>query len=142
MRFPILAAASVALMCGSLAACAEEEAKSPAPRVYFVNLHDGDMVTSPFKVVFGLENFGVAPAGVEKAKTGHHHLLIDTEFKDEDKGYPLPADEHHRHFGGGQTETVLDLPPGEHVLQLMLGDHNHVPFNPPIMSERITIRVE
>jgi hypothetical protein len=84
---------------------------------------------------------GVAPAGVEKAATGHHHLLIDLDTLP-DPGKPLPADDHHKHFGGGQTETTVDLAPGQHTLQLIMGDHNHVPHDPPVVSDRITITVE
>ena len=113
-----------------------------APAVYFVNLEDGDTVTSPFRVVFGVFGLGVAPALTEKDMTGHHHLLIDTELSDEEMEYAIPNDDNHRHFGGGQTEVVLDLPPGEHTLQLNFGDLNHEQFDPPIMSDKITITVE
>jgi len=105
-------------------------------------------VKSPFKVQFGLSGMGVAPAGVNKAKTGHHHLLIDRP--DLGKGpngkeeltANLPADKHHKHFGGGQTETMVTLSPGKHTLQLVLGDMNHIPFNPPVVSQRITVTVK
>ncbi|MDE4100262.1 DUF4399 domain-containing protein, partial [Phaeobacter gallaeciensis] len=102
---------------------------------------------SPFVVTFGLSGMGVAPAGTEKAHTGHHHLLIDRpklgEGPDgaEELQYGLPADDNHVHFGGGQTEMTLDLAPGTHTLQLVLGDLNHVPHDPPVMSEVITITV-
>lgn len=115
---------------------------SETPSVYFVNLADGDRVTSPFRVVFGLSGLGVAPALTEKEMTGHHHLLINTELSDEEMEYAIPNDDLHRHFGGGQTETVLDLPPGQHTLQLNFGDLNHEQFDPPVLSERITITVE
>lgn len=109
--------------------------------VYFISPHDGDEVSSPVTVKFGLKGMGVAPAGTDKAKTGHHHLLIDlTDIPAMDK--PLPVDAHHKHFGGGQTETTIDLPPGKHTLQLLLGDQNHIPHNPPVMSEMITITVK
>ena len=84
--------------------------------VYIVSPAHGEVVTSPYKVVFGLSGMGVAPAGVDKAKTGHHHLLIDTGLPDLNR--PIPADDRHRHFGGGQTEVAIELPPGEHSLQL------------------------
>ena len=89
---------------------------------------------------FGLRKMGVAPAGVEKAMTGHHHLIIDapTPALDEE----IPADKNHLHFGKGQTETRITLPPGTHTLQLVMGDHNHVPHNPPVMSRKITITVK
>ncbi len=123
---------------------------TPAPEgasVYFANLEDGATVTSPVKVIFGLSGMGVAPAGVEKENTGHHHLLIDRpplgegEFGAEELELGLPADDNHKHFGGGQTETTLDLPPGEHTLQLVLGDAGHVPHATPVVSDVITIMV-
>jgi len=121
-------------------------AQSTAPAgsyAYIVNLHDGDTVTSPFKVIFGLSpTMGVAPSGIEKANVGHHHLLVDTTLTPEQLTQPIPVDEQHIHFGKGQTETTLTLPPGKHTLQLMLGDWSHVPFNPPVKSDVITITVK
>jgi hypothetical protein len=108
--------------------------------VYIVSPAHGEVVTSPFKVVFGLSGMGVAPAGVEKAKTGHHHLLIDTSLPDLNQ--PIPADDRHRHFGGGQTEVVIDLPPGKHSLQLLFADFAHSPHSPPLSSQPISIRVK
>ena len=100
----------------------------------------GAVVESPVTVRFGLSGMGVAPAGIQNPKTGHHHLIIDAPLPD--PGKPIPADDHHRHFGGGQTEVVLDLPPGKHSLQLVLGDHLHIPHDPPIVSKQIEITVE
>ncbi len=114
---------------------------SSHPQVYFVNLQHGDVVASPLRIVFGLSGKGVAPAGIDVDGTGHHHLLINTQIDAHRLGEPLPADERHVHFGGGQTEAVIELPPGEHTLQLILGDAAHVPFSPSIESERITITV-
>ena len=108
--------------------------------LYFISPEDGDRVSSPVTVRFGLTSFGVASAGIEKANTGHHHLLIDTDLPKLDA--PVPSDDHHRHFGGGQTETTIELAPGEHTLQLLLGDYAHIPHNPPLISRRITITVE
>ncbi|MCG8080092.1 MAG: DUF4399 domain-containing protein, partial [Candidatus Thiodiazotropha taylori] len=88
-----------------------------------------------------LKGMGVAPAGIDKAKTGHHHLLINVD-KMPAMDKPLPSDDQHRHFGGGQTEVTLELPKGEHSLQLVLGDMNHIPFNPPVISEKIMITVK
>ena len=107
--------------------------------VYFVSPAHGEVVTSPLKVVFGLSGIGVAPAGVDRENTGHHHLLIDTDLPD--MALPIPADDNHRHFGGGQTEVVIELAPGEHTLQLLLADFAHRPHSPPVVSERITITV-
>ena len=127
----------------SLAAATAGETPSPeGAKVYFVNLKDGQTVTNPVKVVFGLSGMGVAPAGTEKAKTGHHHLIINETIEGEELNEPLPADDQHVHFGGGQTEVSIELPAGTHTLQLVLGDQNHIPHNPPIMSERIKITVK
>ena len=119
--------------------------RSPAPEdaaAYFISPSHGETVTSPVTVRFGLEGMGVAPAGVDREATGHHHLLIDLaddELPPLDR--PLPATDQVVHFGGGQTEVVLDLEPGTHTLQLLLGDHRHVPHEPAVMSERIEIVV-
>lgn len=110
---------------------------------YIISPANGATVKSPVTVVFGLRGMGVAPAGVEKPKTGHHHLLIDTAAPSgEDLDYAIPADDNHVHFGGGQTETTVTLAPGKHTLQLMMGDGAHVPHNPPLVSEIVTITVE
>ncbi len=124
---------------------------TPAPEgaeVYFVNLQDGATVNAPVTVIFGLEGMGVAPAGTDKANTGHHHVFVDRaplgEGPDgvEELDYGIPADDNHIHFGGGQTQVTLDLEPGAHTLQLVLGDQNHVPHDPPVASDQITITVE
>lgn len=106
---------------------------------YIISPAHGETVRSPFKVTFGLSGMGVAPAGIDVAKTGHHHILIDTAVPALDR--PLPATDQIRHFGGGQTEVWLTLPPGRHTLQLLLGDKLHIPHDPPVMSERITVNV-
>lgn len=110
------------------------------PRAYIVSPQDGDTVSSPVTVVFGLEGFGVAPAGTVKDKTGHHHLIIDAPLPDLTQ--PIPANEQYIHFGGGQTQTTVDLSPGKHSLQLLLGNHAHVPHDTPIYSEVVNITVE
>jgi hypothetical protein len=113
------------------------------PAVYFVNLRDGMTVPQSFRVVFGLYGMGVAPALTDKPDTGHHHLLIDTTMTDEDAKFAIVKDEKHLHFGNGQTETVLQLPPGMHTLQLVFGDMNHEVHKPKaIMSDRITVNVQ
>lgn len=118
--------------------------RTPAPAgatAYIIEPADGATVTSPVRVVFGLKGIGVAPAGTDRADAGHHHLLIDTGLP-ENLAVPIPNDEQHRHFGGGQTEVELTLAPGRHTLQLLLGDHLHVPFDPPIASSVVTIEVQ
>lgn len=121
---------------------ADSMARSAAPEgasAYIVTPKDGETVSSPVKVVFGLQGMGVAPAGTEKANTGHHHLIIDgKELPAPDK----PMGSNVKHFGGGQTETTVELAPGQHTLQLILGDHNHVPHDPPVVSEKISITVK
>ncbi|WP_091533274.1 DUF4399 domain-containing protein [Fontimonas thermophila] len=124
---------------------AEEQLNLPqaAPqgaKVYFIEPKNGAEVTSPVRVVFGLSGMGVAPAGVNQPNTGHHHILIDDPAVDFTQ--PLPATDQIKHFGGGQTETLLELKPGKHTLQLVLGDWKHQPHNPPVMSEKITITVK
>lgn len=117
--------------------------RTPAPAgatVYFLSPSNGATVTSPATVRFGLRGMGVAPAGVTAANTGHHHLLVDVDTLPPDN-QPLPNDANHRHFGLGQTETELTLAPGQHTLQLVVGDHLHIPHDPPVRSEKITITV-
>jgi hypothetical protein len=119
-------------------------AQTPSPagaKLYFINLKDGQEVTSPFLVQFGLSGMGVAPAGVEKPNTGHHHLLIDTGLSGDELKQPIGMDDKHRHFGTGATEAMITLPPGAHKLQLVLGDWSHIPHNPPVMSDVITVTV-
>lgn len=112
---------------------------APGAAVYFIDLKDGQTVPAKFTVHFGLKGMGVAPAGSDKENSGHHHLLIDTELPPLDQ--PIPSDFNHLHFGAGQTETEVTLTPGDHTLQLLLGDKNHVPNTVPLMSERIHVHV-
>lgn len=140
----IRALASLLLAMAFTSTVIANELSSPAPseaRVYFITPTDGQTVTSPVTVRFGLGGMGVAPAGIERENTGHHHLLIDTDISSLNLANPLPATEQVKHFGGGQTETVLELAPGKHTLQLLLGNHLHVPHTPPVLSEKITITV-
>ena len=108
--------------------------------LYFISPADGETVQNPVVVRFGLKNMGVAPAGTDVANTGHHHLLIDTELPT--MNLPIAKDDKHRHFGGGQTEASIELSPGKHTLQLLLGDFSHIPHNLPVASKQITITVE
>ena len=109
-------------------------------KAYIVSPEDGATVSSPVTVKFGLDGMEVAPAGTDKPNSGHHHLLIDTNLPAMAK--PIPSDANHKHFGKGQTEVSLDLKPGKHTLQLLLGDKAHVPHNPPVKSKKITITVK
>ena len=120
-------------------AVAEQSLVSKAPegaKVYFIEPADGAMVSSTFTVKFGLSGMGVAPAGVDKENTGHHHILINMDELP-DMSLPLPANDQVKHFGGGQTETTLTLEPGEHTLQLLLGNHLHIPHDEPVLSDTL-----
>ena len=125
----------------AVAAHADRTPSPPGAEVYIVSPKDGAKVKSPVTVVFGLKGMGVAPAGIKFDNTGHHHLLVDAEVP-ADLSQPLAANEHSLHFGKGQTETSLTLPPGKHTLQLVLGDSLHVPHDPAMISKKITITVE
>ena len=125
--------ATAALFAFTVAAAPALAGDTPAPDNAYLYIgwpNDGEVIKAqPFRVWFGLRNMGVAPAGVTKENTGHHHLLIDVDLPPADQ--PIPNDRNHLHFGGGQTETTLELPPGQHTLQLVMGDHAHVSHNPP-----------
>jgi hypothetical protein len=128
-----------------LAAPFAQAGETPAPenaKVYFIGLKDGDTVTSPVIIRFGLSGMGIAPAGTQVENTGHHHLIIDDKIEGEALDAAIPVDEHHVHFGKGQTEASVTLSKGQHTLQLVLGDWTHIPHKPPVMSERITVNVE
>jgi hypothetical protein len=137
MKFRLLAAATVVLVSGLAAA---QTASPPGARVYFINLKNGQHEKSPVLVQFGLAGMGVAPAGSTNPNTGHHHLIIDADTPP--AGMPIPMDEKHRHFGGGQTEMSVQLAPGNHSLQLVLADGGHVPHNPAVVSEKIAVTVD
>jgi hypothetical protein len=162
----MLTRSALVLTCAMLAACQQQTppapvapaaatapAAAPAPAaftrkpapagamVYIIEPADGATVMNPVHVVFGLKGMGVAPAGTDRPDTGHHHLLIDTPLP-ADLNVPIPNDDQHKHFGAGQTETTLTLPPGRHTLQLLLGDNLHVPFDPTIASSVVTIEVQ
>ena len=125
-----------------LAGTGDVAAKSmpPEAKVYIIWPADGQVIPGgKFWVRMGLTKGGIAPASVVMANTGHHHLLVDTDLPPMDE--PIPSDAHHLHFGLGQTETRLELPPGRHTLQLLLGDDKHIPFDPPLYSQKITIVV-
>lgn len=163
MRKYIGRAVWVSLACATLPALAtvpgKDAAKSPdmeicssnsaadrtrpyvneAKAVYFVNLRDGDKVTSPFRIAFGLVGMGIAPAGVQVENTGHHHLLINQRLTNDMLTKSIPFTEKYRHFGRGETETTLELPIGKHTLRLLFADANHKPYY--VSSKEITIEV-
>lgn len=135
----------ILILCALALGCTAAMAQSASPadaRVYIISPADGATVSSPVRVRFGLSGMGVAPAGIDKAKTGHHHLLINRALPTgEELDFSLPAEDGLRHFGGGQTEVAIELPRGTHTLQLLLGDHNHVPHVPMVASPVVTITV-
>ena len=115
---------------------AEKSTAADDAKLYIISPLDGETVSSPVKIVFGLQGMGIAPAGIKFNNTGHHHLLIDVaELPDVNS--PIPSDDNHKHFGKGQTEAVIELQPGEHTLQLMLGNHMHIPNDPVVDSKKI-----
>lgn len=129
-------------LCLATAAVAES-ARTPSPagaKVFIVEPSDGAVVSSPVTVKFGIEGMEVAPAGTDKEHTGHHHLIIDKELPGVEEA--IPADANHVHYGKGQTETTVELAPGKHTLQLVLGDKNHIPHDPPVVSPVVTISVK
>ena len=152
MTFRILILSATFLI---LAACGQQTADEPAAAtpaampqtasadgasVFFIMPAAGATVSNPISIEFGIAGMDVVKAGDNQPHSGHHHLLIDTGLPD--LGLPIPADEHHIHFGDGSTRTEITLPPGEHTLQMLLGDHLHIPHTPPLVSEPITITVE
>jgi hypothetical protein len=128
------------VLVATVAGAQDRTPSASGAEVYIISPRDGAKVKSPFVVQFGLKSMGIAPAGIKFDNTGHHHLLIDTDPPTE-MSAPLPASEKIVHFGKGQTETTLTLPPGKHTLQLLLGDANHIPHNPPVISKKITLTV-
>ena len=136
-------AAAIFAISAPFAVLAEEATGTPSPigaKVFIIEPKDGATVSNPVVIKFGIEGMDVAPAGTEKANSGHHHLVIDGTIADMKAA--IPADDTHKHFGKGQTETTIELKPGEHTLQLVLGDHNHVPHNPPVVSPVLKITVK
>ena len=117
-----------------------EDCRTGNPEVYFITPEEGAVLTSPVKVIFGLKNFNISPAGIDKCDAGHHHLIIDADLPP--LNLPIPADKNYVHFGKGQTEVELELTKGEHTLQLLLGDFRHIPHSPPIYSKKIQIVVD
>jgi hypothetical protein len=130
----------VLALAASIAASQERTAAPSGAEVYIISPKDGAKLKNPVVVQFGLKGMGIAPAGVKFDNTGHHHLLIDTAAP-ADSSLPLPTTDNIKHFGKGQTETSLTLPPGKHTLQLLFGDLNHIPHDPPVISKKITITV-
>jgi hypothetical protein len=135
---PILAAAALALPLA--AAAADRQPSPPDAKVYIVWPRDGQVIKGgKFWLRMGASNVGIAPAGVEKANTGHFHVIVDADPPPMDE--PIPNNKNYLHFGGGQTEARLELPPGRHTLQLLFGDARHVPQDPPLLSQKIAVTV-
>jgi hypothetical protein len=137
MRTFIIAALA---LCAAASGAQQRTPSPAAAEVYIISPKDGAKVKGPVEVVFGLKGMGIAPAGVKFDNTGHHHLLVDMAVP-ADLTAPLPASEQLLHFGKGQTQTTLTLPPGRHTLQLLFADLNHIALDPPVVSKKITITV-
>ncbi|HKZ96885.1 MAG TPA: DUF4399 domain-containing protein [Hyphomicrobiaceae bacterium] len=138
---PVIAALLIALSLAGCGPAAEKRTPSPAgAKVFFIEPMNGAAVSSPVTVTFGIEGMEIVPAGTERPDSGHHHVLVDTKLAD--FASPIPADDNHIHLGKGQSEATLELEPGQHTLQLVLGDANHIPHAPPVQSEVITITVK
>ena len=135
--------AAIAISTGLAFTVSAAQAQTPIPadaKAYFIWPKDGQIITGgKMWLRMGARNVGIAPAGVDTPETGHHHLVIDSELPPLDE--EIPNDPNHLHFGAGQTEVRLEFPPGEHTLQLVMGDAAHIPHNPPLVSEQITIIV-
>jgi len=137
----LLLVLGVTLMA-TLAVAQERTAPAPNAEVYIISPQSGATVHGPVTIRFGLKGMGVAPAGVKFENTGHHHLIVDTDFSELKLAAPLPATDKILHFGKGQTETTLTLAPGKHTLELVFADYLHMSFDPPLHSKKITITVE
>ena len=139
--YKMLISAGAALCLLAQSSLAGETPRPGNAYLYIGWPRDGEVITQqPFRVWFGLRNFGVAPAGIKNANTGHHHLIIDAPMPNPNE--EIANDKNHLHFGAGQSEVMLELPPGRHTLQLVMGDHDHVPHSPPLVSRRVTIYVK
>ncbi|TWB92203.1 uncharacterized protein DUF4399 [Bradyrhizobium macuxiense] len=141
MRSAGLIMLAAALTVLASPAVAQNKPAGKDTKLYFIWPHNGATLKGSFVCRFGLRNMGVTHAGDDYPNSGHHHLLVDVD-EPLNPNEPIPSDKSHLHFGAGQTETQLDLAPGKHTLQLVLGDAKHYPFNPPVVSEKITIRVK
>ncbi len=139
MQRSLLILAAIAVVV-AIVIFSQQTQRESSSEVFFIEPNDGAVVKSPFKLVFGAKGLVIVPAGTEHAQGGHHHLLIDTGLPP--LGEPIAKDDQHRHFSGGQTEAEISLEPGTHSLQMLLGDHNHIPHDPPVVSMVITVTVE
>ena len=125
-----------------LSSCSYNEHQTIADKaVFFISPSDGEVVTSPVAIKFGVIGMEIVPAGIDKPESGHHHLLVNVSELP-NMNMPIPADKNHLHFGKGQTEVAIDLPKGKHTLQLLLGNYLHIPHSPPLISKKIVIIVE
>jgi len=143
-RIPLVMVVSIvaAALSGVTGAGAGETIAPADAKVFFLNIKDGDTVTSPVSIKFGISGMTLAPAGDQTPNTGHHHLIIDDAIQDDALNQPIPSDEHHIHYGKAQTGATVTLPAGTHTLQLVLGDWTHIPHKTPVMSEKITVTVK
>ena len=142
-RFIVALGAAIVISIGSISSVWAQDDRSQRPADALLYLgwpNDGETIRATrFRIWFGLRNIGVAPAGIEKPDTGHHHLIVDTELPPFDE--EIPNDPNHRHFGAGQSESIVELSPGVHTLQLLFADQDHVPHDPPLFSRKKTITI-
>lgn len=140
MKRRTLLGALAAMLFAPVATRSASTTSPPGAECYIIWPPDGTVISGgKFWVRMGLRNMGICPKGIEMPNVGHHHLILDAELPPFDK--EIPNDRNHLHFGAGETEARIELPPGKHTLQLLLGDHNHVPHNPPVYSKKITVTV-
>lgn len=141
-RSILLGAAAAALAFTTTVAFADRTSAPEGASAYIISPSNGETVKNPVTIKFGLSGMGIAPAGIEQVNTGHHHLLINLDPTAINFDEPLPVSDEVVHFGGGQTEVTKDLPAGTHTIRLLLGDHDHIPHEPPVLSEPVTITVQ
>ncbi|VWC74700.1 rod shape-determining protein RodA [Burkholderia lata] len=140
-RRATLLALAATVLAPRIAFAAGRTPSPPGAEAYIIWPSDGATITGgKFWVRMGLRNMGICPKGIERPNVGHHHLLVDTDLPPLDQ--PIPSDRNHLHYGAGQTEARIELPPGKHTLQMLMGDHDHVPHDPPVYSKKITITVK
>lgn len=142
MKLKYCVAAMAAAVLVSTPANAGQVKSPDGAEAYFISPKDGDVVEGTVHMVFGLRGMGVAPALVEWPNTGHHHVVVDIGVPDGSKPIPKNDGKHFFHFGGGNTEGTITLPPGRHTLRMVLADHEHYSHNPPVVSEPVTITVK
>ena len=144
-RLPIILIILSVFFTTSIAAQMPISSAPADAEVYFIQPKDGQIFESAnsegVEIRFGLRGMDVSPAGIAVPNSGHHHLLINLDQMPNLR-MPLPATDQIRHFGKGQTSTWINLTPGKHKLQLLLGNYAHIPHSPAVMSKMIEIEIK